>query len=385
VLDRIVSVARDVIGARYAALAVWEDDRIDDFITSGITAREILLIGDLPKGHGLLGAVLQEGRTIRLPDLAADSRSSGFPVNHPPMTSFLGVPVDYKGDIIGHLYLTEKRDSAEFTDEDELLASGIAALAATAMMNARWAEAEQQRVADLMELDRLRRDFVAIASHELASPTTILVGFLETLVEQWEGLSEDDRQDFVGRALRNGRELVSRLETALDLSRVEEGRLQIDGEVFDLTSIVPDVANLLTLAEQERLDVTSTSAFCYGDRRRLLRVAHNLISNAFKYSDETSPVTVRVGPARDGAELVVVDKGRGFEHEESELLFQRYYRSDAGMVDRVKGVGLGLYVSREIVHAHGGEITARSPGAGGGATFRVWIPAPEAALEQAPA
>jgi signal transduction histidine kinase len=371
VLERIVDVARDVVGARYAALAVWQAERIDDFITSGLTARDILLIGDLPKGHGLLGAVLAEGKLIRLPDLTADVRSVGFPDRHPSMRSFLGVPVDYKGEILGHLYLTEKRGAAEFTDEDELLATGLAALAATAMKNAAWAAAEQVRVAELERLDRLRRDFLAIASHELAGPTTAAVGLMHTLDAQWPTFKEEERRDLLRRALRQGRELVSRLDTALDVSRAEEGRLTIDALDIDLSDVVNAAIELLPPEAIERMQLADRPTPCRGDNKRLVRVVHNLLTNAIKYSPAASPISVELTPQPDGAELVVADHGHGFDPEDGDRLFERYYRA-IGV--GAPGAGLGLYVSKQIVDAHGGWIAAESDGLGTGAAFRCFIP-----------
>lgn len=371
VLERIVDVARDVVGARYAALAVWQAEHIDDFITSGLTAREILLIGDLPKGHGLLGAVLAEAKLIRLPDLTTDDRSVGFPENHPAMRSFLGVPVEYKGEILGHLYLTEKRGASEFTEEDELLATGLAALAATAMKNAAWAAGEQERVAEYERLDRLRRDFLAIASHELAGPTTAAVGLMETLDAQWELFSEDERRDILGRALRQGRELVARLDTALDVSRAEEGRLTVDAAEIDLSEVVRAAIDLLPVEAVARVNLADRATPCRGDYKRLVRVVHNLLTNAVKYSPSDTLISIELTPQADGAELTVADQGRGFEPEDSDRLFERYYRA---LGSHAPGAGLGLYVSKQIIDAHGGWIVAESSGPDEGSVFRFWIP-----------
>lgn len=374
VLGRIVDVARDVVGARYAALAVWTGSRIRDFITSGLTAREILLIGELPEGHGLLGAVPAAAKPVRLPDLTADPRSVGFPPNHPPMHSFLGVPVEYKGEILGHLYLTEKREAPEFTAEDELLATGLASMAAVALTNARWAEGEQRRIAELEDLDRVRRDFVAVASHELAQPVTVVQGFLQTVVDQWGDMGDERRRELIDRALRNARELSSRLETALDVTRMDDGELQITVEDTDLAVVAADTVGLLPLDDQRRITVAARPAPCPGDRRRLGRVVSNLITNALKYSPPDTTVEVETAPSGDGVELIVVDRGIGFTADQRDRLFDRYYRT-ATAVASAAGIGLGLYASQQIAIAHGGLITADSAGPDRGSVFRLWLPA----------
>ena len=120
VLQDIVAAAADLVGARYGALAVFDDSgRLRTFITHGITAEQRERLGPLPKGLGLLGLLHQDQKTLRLSDLSAHPRSVGFPPNHPPMKSFLGDPIRLDSEPLGSLYLTEKIDGIEFTAEDE--------------------------------------------------------------------------------------------------------------------------------------------------------------------------------------------------------------------------------------------------------------------------
>src|SRR4051812_15241960 len=137
VLQRIADLAREVVGARYAALGLADDTgRIFDFITSGLTPQERAAIGPLPRGHGLLGVLIREGRPVRTARISSDPRSSGFPPNHPPMTSLLGVPITLNHRVLGDLYLTDKIDAAEFDEHDERLALLLARHAAVAIQNA---------------------------------------------------------------------------------------------------------------------------------------------------------------------------------------------------------------------------------------------------------
>jgi len=139
VLDRVVQTARTVIGARYAALGVINVDGsgLENFVFTGLSAFDKERIGSLPVGRGLLGAVIRDAKPIRLANLGADPRSVGFPANHPPMTSFLGVPIRVRDVIYGNLYLTEKEGAAGFSEEDERLALVLAGQAGVAIENAR--------------------------------------------------------------------------------------------------------------------------------------------------------------------------------------------------------------------------------------------------------
>ncbi|MEX2393137.1 MAG: GAF domain-containing protein, partial [Actinomycetota bacterium] len=139
VLGRIVDAARTLIGAKYAALGVIDESRrgLSNFVYRGITEAQREEIGRLPVGRGLLGALIDDPRPIRLTDMSKDPRRVGFPANHPPMKSFLGVPVVSKSQVFGNLYLTEKEGGGEFSQEDERLAIALAAQAGVAVENAR--------------------------------------------------------------------------------------------------------------------------------------------------------------------------------------------------------------------------------------------------------
>ncbi|WP_407567217.1 GAF domain-containing protein [Polymorphospora sp. A560] len=137
-LSRIVTAACELAGARYGALGVvGPDRRLTEFITHGLSPQEHAAIGDLPHGRGVLGLLIDDPRPVRLPDITRHPRSYGFPANHPPMHSFLGVPIRIRDTVFGNLYLAEKQGSREFTDDDEEIMTALAAAAGVAIENAR--------------------------------------------------------------------------------------------------------------------------------------------------------------------------------------------------------------------------------------------------------
>jgi len=148
VLARIVTVASNLVDARYAALGVLDvgpERRLRTFVHHGMTPVQVEQIGDLPTGHGLLGVLIDDPRPIRLHDIAAHPASYGFPEHHPPMQSFLGVPVRIRDRVFGNLYLTEKAGPGDFTAEDEEVVVALAAAAGVAIENARLYEEAAQR------------------------------------------------------------------------------------------------------------------------------------------------------------------------------------------------------------------------------------------------
>jgi signal transduction histidine kinase len=147
VLRQIVGAARDLLGARYAALGVLgRDGELEQFVHAGLDDALVAAIGDLPRGRGILGLLTSEPVPIRLARLSAHPAAAGFPAGHPPMGSFLGVPVRIGEEVFGNLYLTERTAGGEFTADDEELAIALAAAAGAAIANARrYAESEQRR------------------------------------------------------------------------------------------------------------------------------------------------------------------------------------------------------------------------------------------------
>jgi signal transduction histidine kinase len=158
-LERIVQSAADLVDATYGALGVLDDTgtRLAQFITVGIDPETHAAIGSLPEGHGILGLLIVDAKPLRLPDLNEHPDSFGFPPHHPPMRSFLGVPILLRDEVFGNLYLTDKRSGEVFTDVDEELAVGLAAAAGVAIDNARL-HAKLHELGLVEDRERIARD-----------------------------------------------------------------------------------------------------------------------------------------------------------------------------------------------------------------------------------
>ena len=206
VLSRMIVSATELTNARYGALGVigGRDDRLVEFITTGIDDHTRQLIGDLPAGRGILRLLIDEPETIRLEDLSAHPTSYGFPPNHPPMRSFLGVPIRIRGTVFGNLYLTEKANGEQFTDEDELLVQALATAAGFVIDNARayglserrreWLQAAAELIEILhppIDLGRARQQIAAAArsiSGSVAAAVVSLPPDQVPVVEAVDGL-----------------------------------------------------------------------------------------------------------------------------------------------------------------------------------------------------
>jgi signal transduction histidine kinase len=204
VLVRILEEARDITGARYVALGVLNArrDELERFLTLGVEGQAREVIGDLPRGRGVLGLLITDPRPLRISDVGSHPRSYGFPPGHPPMRGFLGVPIMIRGQAWGNLYLTEKADTGDFSDEDEQAAVALAGFAATAIENARlYQRSEAQRI----ELGRAVRGLEAARDvADAISGIPVRDRILELIVKR-------------GRALVNARTVLIMLRDGPEL------------------------------------------------------------------------------------------------------------------------------------------------------------------------
>ncbi len=228
VLQRIVDGAAVIGDARYAALGVYNDGRITNFVHHGIDEDVVARIGHLPEGHGLLGEVSVASRPMRLAEISSHPDSCGFPPGHPTMRTFLGVPVARGGRRYGNLYLTEKYGDALFSDEDEALVVALAAFAAGAIESAQLVESERARVAAVAE---------AVAADERARTRRVMLGEVLAAQEAERARVSRDLHDDVGQALTS---------VLLGLRLVEGSLAGDDVDVVDGRRRVADVRELVT-------------------------------------------------------------------------------------------------------------------------------------------
>ena len=355
VLRRITEAATELVGATYGALGVLDEDNaaLAEFVTVGLDEDTTRTIGELPLGHGVLGLLIVEPKPLRLPDLARHPDSFGFPPGHPPMTSFLGVPIRIRGSVFGNLYLTDKRSGSEFTEADEELAVALAAAAAATIETTRL----QGRLADLQvveDRERIARELHDPVIQRLFATGLSLAGIAgrvddPELAERIQG-AVDDLDDTV-RHIRT---------TIFELQRPDTTARSVRRELLDLAA---ETGRSLGFAVGTRFNGPIDTNVGGAVADHLVAVAREALSNTVRHSQATQ-VVLEVDADSAWVTLRVRDNGvgpdpSGVDHESGD---------SAGV-----GNGMGNMSSR--ADDLGGVFAIDgAPGAGCTVQWRVPIP-----------
>jgi signal transduction histidine kinase len=235
---------------------------------------------------------------------------------------------------------------------------------------------ERSQVERLRELDQIKDRLVSAVSHELRTPLTSITGYVDLLLEDAEDLPVEAR-GFLEIVQRNAERLLRLVGDLLDLYRLDNQGLAAGAVPTELGGVVARAVDAIRpTARAKRIDVRLDveAVIVDGDATRLAQAVDNVLSNAVKYTPEGGSVRVSLVEHAGQAHLTVADTGIGIPAADRDRLFERFYRSADAVREGVPGTGLGLALTREILHAHGGSI-AHENGAEGGSTFVIRLPA----------
>ena len=243
-----------------------------------------------------------------------------------------------------------------------------------AILVAREMKAVSTRAAEAEEARLRLRDFMSMVAHDLRGPLTVIMGYAQLLAKEGDNLSPETRERALHSVEADARQMNRLIEDLLDTSRIESHHFEIQPQQMDLVALARRIIaeQQMTTKEHHLVLVAPESLEGKWDRDRLAQVFTNLISNAIKYSPSGGEVRTVIKPEDNRVTVTVTDQGVGFEPEEINLLFQpfsRVYRERT-----IKGTGLGLYITKGVVEAHGGHIWVESPGRNKGSTFTFVLP-----------
>jgi signal transduction histidine kinase len=336
-LRHIIDEARSMTNARYAALGVLDDEgtSLSEFLTVGLSPDEEMRIGARPTGRGVLGMLITDPKPLRLPKLGSHPESYGFPPNHPPMTSFLGVPIKVRDAVYGNLYLTDKIGWSEFTSDDEALVGALALAAGIAIENARLHQRVQE-VAVYEERDRLARDL-----HDTVIQRLFAIGLtLQSLVGNPSAPAVGDR---LTATISDVDDTIRQVRTSIfELGSDGLGRGARDNVLSLLRELRPVVGFDVHASFEGPVDSAVPDIVL----EHLLAVIREAVTNIERHAQATK-ATVVISVSGNHCRLRVVDDGCGIADSEPST------------------GGLGLGNLRRRAEKLQGQFSIESPDAGG--------------------
>jgi len=360
-VERIVQGAKDILECDYAAFCLLTRERLS--ILSSAPGEEGFVVSEEPAAyicHDIIAG--NEKEPVAIEELEGTFYAQSDPViaRH-GFRSYLGYPVIVEGRTVGCLSVFDL-GGREWSDEE----------VETAGMLAQSLSVEQER----LDREEDLKDFIDVASHELRHPITIIKGYARTLRDLWGRLNEEKREELLD-AVEHGADRLNRLvKELLDVSRIERGYFPVSKERTALRPLLEGaVSELANRGFMNRLNITGADEddMIYADPDRIATLLSILIDNAAKYSGPGSEIDIEVGWDESGATISVLDRGIGVPGEDRERIFNRFYQVEDALHHSTPGMGVGLYVAREIIGAHGGRIWYE-PREGGGSAFRFTIP-----------
>jgi PAS domain S-box-containing protein len=334
-------------------------------------------------GEGLIGQVVSTGYpslTANVGGAALELTNPGGSVYHAmPMklASLLILPLRTRREMLGAIVIAANDPERAMTDDKLPLAEVLAERAALAIENAKLYTEQVEARRKVEDLSRLKDEFLSIASHELRTPVTSIKGYTQLakmLIKEGDLTTSEEYLDIALDQIDRISRLILEL---LDVSRIETGRLEIRREQIQWSQFVRDVVHRHHTAVSDRrfhVDVPEDGKVVTGDRDRLEQVLGNLLENAVKYSPEGSEVFVTVDDRGETLVTSVCDRGIGIPADEIGQVFERFHRGRQVSSTNYGGLGLGLYITKQIIERHGGMIWVDSK-EGAGTTFYFSLPA----------
>lgn len=375
ILQQVTDVTTQVTGAAFGAFFYNQlDERGESYMLYTLSGapRAAFEKFNMPRNTAVFHPTFSGEATVRSDDITKDPRYGksgphyGMPKGHLPVVSYLAVPVISKaGDVIGGLFYGHP-EPGRFTVHHERLVESVAKQAAIALENAKLYE-------EIQKLNAKKDEFIGLASHELKTPVTSLSGYLQIINRRLP--NDDPNKSFIEKALAQINKLTALISDLLDVSKIETGQLPLSFTKFDLLQLVKEVADVMQYSAHShtiKLHASTETLMVTADRQRIEQVIINLLSNAIKYSPGAGAVDIAVSMDHGRALVSVQDFGLGVSKEQQERIFNRFYRVE-DMAVHISGLGIGLFISKEIITRHNGRLWVESEEAKG-STFFFEIP-----------
>ncbi|MET0463544.1 MAG: PAS domain S-box protein [Chitinophagaceae bacterium] len=370
ILQKVTDATTLIAGAAFGAFFYNKTDAKGEAYTlyalSGAKREDFDKLG-MPRNTAVFKPTFDGDGIVRSDDITKDHRygnnkpHEGMPDGHLPVVSYLAVPVVSQGGMpIGGLFFGHPEPGV-FNEEHETLVASIASQAAIALDNAKLYE-------EVNILSNKKDTFIGFASHELKTPLTTIKGYLQ-LAEA----SEISAKEILPKITKQLARLEGIIADLLDISKIQAGKLDLHFNRSSLKEILNESIESVDFTDHIiELDYPSEDIELFADQQKITQVLVNLLTNAVKYSAPETSISVSALIMGDEVQISVSDKGAGISKEHLSSIFNQYYRVSSGKTTP-KGMGLGLYISKEIIEGHMGKIWAESE-PGKGSSFHIRFP-----------
>jgi PAS domain S-box-containing protein len=370
ILQKVTDVTTKLCGANFGAFFYNKKDSKGDtyklYTLSGAPKEAFEKFG-MPRNTAVFKTTFDGEGIVRSDDITKDPRygknypHQGMPEGHLPVVSYMAVPVlSQSGIPIGGLLFGHVR-AGMFTSEHETLVAAIASQAAIALDNAKLYE-------EINSLNSKKDQFIGFASHELKTPLTTIKGYLQ-LAEA----NEVPAKDIIPKISKQLSRLEGIIADLLDISKIQAGKLDLYISKTTLKDVLKESIEAVDFSDHTiELDNPAENILITVDHQKIIQVLVNLLTNAVKYSAADTKITVTAFVFGDEVQISVADHGVGIAAEYLEKIFDQFYRISTAK-NSVKGMGLGLFISKEIMEAHSGKIWAESE-EGKGSAFHILFP-----------
>lgn len=316
-------------------------------------------------GEGIVGLVAQNGETITANDVSANPRYLAVAYHH--TNSELAIPIKVDNEVVGVLNVEDSKLYA-FDETDVIVLETLGDQLGTAIHNATLYNEVKETNKKLLELDKLKSDFVGIVSHDFRTPLSSIMLAAKSLLKKEQIAADRHFREYLNIVVDQAAKLSQLAEDTLTITKVESGQLSYYFKLVNVETLVKEAISMVKFSNKHVLNYTIEldASFVKGDQSKLRQALQNLVSNAVKYSPKGGKVDITVVNYSDEEILFsVCDEGIGIPPEQRDKLFQKFSRIDSAEVNNIKGSGLGLWICREIIKAHGGRIWVESePGLG---------------------
>ncbi|HPZ09452.1 MAG TPA: ATP-binding protein [Candidatus Eremiobacteraeota bacterium] len=373
VIDKVIEVFEGERG--FVMLYNKETEKLEIMVARNMDKQNISEL-DLSISMSVANKVFNTGESILSTNAMNDPSIRSKSIILHDIRSVLCVPIKLKEEAIGVIYTDSRMMYGVFDPQEQNLLTTLANQAATAIENARLYKQVSDNFKKIQELEEIKNEFISIISHELRTPIVPIKGYIYTLKQYAEVLSQEERTEILDTIDGRVEHLSRLINDLLTVASIEtEKSMRLFKEVIDITQLIKDTIKplkkkyllhnfVLNIYEPLKLEVDIT---------KLSHALYHIMDNGAKFSPDGGDINICINKNKTSIEINIKDQGIGIKEEHLEKIFDKFYQVDASSTRSFEGMGTGLYIARSIVEAHKGFITVEST-VGGGSTFKVILP-----------